>query len=168
MPRRKKSQDELEIREERPPQSRSQDVEERAGAYAAPDEEYYEEEQVEEYDEEQLAAVEAEVEEAPADPRRTPMVLMEEEEEEEERVLRHETRQQMLGRLMHQLLSARERVHESLEQVRDINSQMRDAGPRPSEKAKEQYHRAVSSLSAARRDENMARSELIQVLNWRG
>jgi hypothetical protein len=140
-------------------------------AYALPEEDYYEEEAVEEYDEDQLEAVEteAEVEAVSRSIERAPVPIMEdEEEEEEERVLRHETRQQMLGRLMRQLLAARERVHESLEHVRDINSQMRDAGPRPPEKAKDQYHRAVSALSAARREENLARTELIQVLNWRG
>lgn len=90
------------------------------------------------------------------------------EEEVREVPLRRETRQELLGRLMTQLLAERERVHAALERVRDLNTQLRDAGPRPPEKLKEQYHKAISELSRARRQENFARAELIQVLNWRG
>lgn len=92
----------------------------------------------------------------------------EEEEEIPEAPIRRETRQELLGRLMIRLLEDREQVHQALERVRDLNTQLRDAGPRPPEKLKEQYHKAIADLSRARREENFARAELIQVLSWRG
>jgi hypothetical protein len=92
----------------------------------------------------------------------------EEEEEIPELPARRETRQELLGRLMSQLLEDREQVHQALERVRDLNTQLRDAGPRPPEKLKEAYHRAITELSQARRQENFARAELMQVLSWRG
>ena len=81
---------------------------------------------------------------------------------------RRETRQELLGRLMTQLLADREQVHMALERVRDLNTQLRDAGSRPPEKLKESYHKAITDLSRARREENFARAELMQVLSWRG
>lgn len=81
---------------------------------------------------------------------------------------RRETRQEMLGRLMSRLLEDRERVHIALERVRDLNTQLREAGPRPPERLKEAYQKAIAELSRARREENFARAELMQVLNWRG
>jgi hypothetical protein len=159
-------------------------------------EEEYEEEALEDLDEadiEQIAAAEAtdqgdeaapEVADVAAEPRPASAdadIGMEaeafakyEEEVEEEEVeirevpLRRETRQELLGRLMAQLLSGREQVHTALERVRDLNTQLRDAGSRPPEKLKEQYHKAITDLSRARREENFARAELMQVLNWRG
>jgi hypothetical protein len=92
----------------------------------------------------------------------------EEEEEVPETPMRRETRQEMLGRLMVQLLGDREQVHMALERVRDLNTELRDAGPRPSERLREAYHKAISDLSKARREENFARAELMQVLSWRG
>jgi hypothetical protein len=97
-----------------------------------------------------------------------PFEEYEEEEEIPEAPIRRETRQELLGRLMIRLLDEREQVHIALERVRDLNTQMRDAGPRPPEKLKEQYHKAISDLSRVRRQENFARAELMQVLNWRG
>jgi len=102
-----------------------------------------------------------------------PFEEYEEEEEEEveeipEAPIRRETRQELLGRLMGQLLDDREQVHLALERVRDLNTQLRDAGGRPPETLKEQYHKAIADLSRARREENFARSELMQVLSWRG
>jgi len=126
------------------------------------DEEYYEDDFARE--DEPLDAVEEEEEEAPV----AEAVAESEEEAAEPVAPRYETRQEMLARLMRRLLVARERVRATLERVRDINAQLRDAGPRPPERLKEQYHRAVAELSAARREENLARAELIQALNWRG
>ncbi|MBI4468437.1 MAG: hypothetical protein HY650_03840 [Acidobacteria bacterium] len=80
---------------------------------------------------------------------------------------RRETRQELLGRLMRRLLFAREQVHTSLEQVRDFNTEIREAGSRPPEKLKEEFHSTIGELSHARREENFARSELIQMLGWR-
>ncbi|RMG54880.1 MAG: hypothetical protein D6723_03995 [Acidobacteria bacterium] len=93
--------------------------------------------------------------------------LEEYEEEEIPERPRRETRQELLGRLMLRLLQEREKVHQALERVRDLNMQLRDAGPRPPEKLKEQYHKAIAELSRARREENFARTELVQVLSWR-
>lgn len=90
------------------------------------------------------------------------------EEEVPEAPPRRETRQEMLGRLMSRLLDDRERVHIALERVRDLNTQLREAGPRPPEKLKEAYQKAIAELSRARREENFSRAELMQVLNWRG
>ena len=81
---------------------------------------------------------------------------------------RRETRQEVLGRLMRRLLTAREHVHQSLEQVRSFNTEMREAAPRPQEKLREQFQHNIQGLSSARREENFARSELIQMLGWRG
>lgn len=80
---------------------------------------------------------------------------------------RRETRQEVLGRLMRRLLFARDQVHTSLEQVRDYNTELREAGSRPPESLKEQFHRTTAELSQARKEENFARSELIQMLGWR-
>jgi len=138
-------------------------------AYPEAESEFYEEEAMEEFTEEPLAAVEAEDEEGVRELVEGESELSLEEEEEEERgAFRRETRQEVLSRLMRRLLAARERVHEALERVRDINAEVRDVGPRPPEKLKEQYQRAIAELSAARREENLARSELIQALSWRG
>ena len=80
---------------------------------------------------------------------------------------RRETRQEVLGRLMRRLLFARDQVHTSLEQVRNYNTEIREAGSRPPEKLREQFHHTTAELSQARKEENFARSELIQMLGWR-
>lgn len=97
-----------------------------------------------------------------------PNGYVEEEELQQAAAPRRETRQELLGRLMRRLLLAREQVHASLEQVRDFNTQLREAGPRHPEKLKEQFHGTIEELSNAHREENFARSELIQMLGWRG
>ncbi len=127
------------------------------------DADYYEDEAVQEYVEDRPPTV---AESAVTEP----VYMAEEEgyEEEEEAAYRYETRQEVLARLMRRLLAARERVRQALERVRDVNCQAREAGPRIPEKLREQYQRAVAELSAARREENLARSELIQMLSWRG
>ncbi|HXF04124.1 MAG TPA: hypothetical protein VNM72_01760 [Blastocatellia bacterium] len=160
MPRRKKNQvEEPEVAPVEP--APLEDYTEALEPYD--DADYYGEEAVEEYVEEEPQAVAQEVAAESA-------YLPEEgyEEEEEEAAYRYETRQEVLARLMRRLLAARERVREALERVRDLNCQARDAGPRVPEKLREQYQRAVAELSAARREENLARSELIQMLSWRG
>ncbi len=170
MPRRKKTVSEEPVLPT-PPEERAPSYEESVEPYDEVLEEYEEDFLLEE---EPLSEVEVEEEE---------LIEVEEEDEEpvqaarpepvEEEVVepvppRYETRQEMLARLMRRLLAARERVRATLERVRDINGQLRDAGPRPPERLKEQYQRAVAELSAARREENLARAELIQALNWRG
>jgi hypothetical protein len=127
------------------PEAEAADVRERTAAASRDGERELEEEALEEYEE-----------------------YEEEEEEVHGMPYRRETRQEMLGRLMHRLLSAREQVHRALEHVRDLNTQLRDAGSRPPEKLKDQYHKAIAELSGARREENFARADLVQMLNWRG
>ncbi len=99
------------------------------------------------------------------------MLASEDYEEEEELpelpAARRETRQEMLGRLMRRLLTAREQVHQSLEQVRSYNTELRESAPKPPEKLWEQFMHHIQELSNARREENFARSELIQMLGWR-
>jgi hypothetical protein len=168
MPRRKKTQAEEPVLPT--PEESAPAYDESVESYAdILEEDYYEEDFPVEEDE-------------PLDVAEEPLDVAEEEEEEpvavaaaepEEEVVepvppRYETRQEMLARLMRRLLGARERVRTTLERVRDINAQLRDAGPRPPERLKEQYQRAIAELSAARREENLARAELIQALNWRG
>ncbi len=161
MPRRKKTQAEEPVLPT--PEEPAPAYEESVESYAdVLDEDYYEEDFAVEEDE-SLGVAEEEEEEPVAG------AAVESEEEAIEPIPpRYETRQEMLARLMRRLLGARERVRATLERVRDINAQLRDAGPRPPERLKEQYQRAIAELSAARREENLARAELIQALNWRG
>jgi hypothetical protein len=161
MPRRKKTQAEEPVLPT--PEESAPAYDESVESYAdILDEDYYEEDFPVEEDE-PLDVAEEEEEEPVA------VAAAEPEEEVVEPVPpRYETRQEMLARLMRRLLGARERVRTTLERVRDINAQLRDAGPRPPERLKEQYQRAIAELSAARREENLARAELIQALNWRG
>jgi len=162
MPRRKKTQAEEPVLPT--PEEPAPAYEEVVEPYAdVLEEDYYEEDFAVE-DESLDVAEEAEEAEEPA-----AVAAVEPEEEVVEPIPpRYETRQEMLARLMRRLLGARERVRATLERVRDINAQLRDAGPRPPERLKEQYQRAIAELSAARREENLARAELIQALNWRG
>jgi hypothetical protein len=161
MPRRKKTQAEEPVLPT--PEESAPAYDESVESYAdILEEDYYEEDFPVEEDE-PLDVAEEEEEEPVA------VAAAEPEEEVVEPVPpRYETRQEMLARLMRRLLGARERVRTTLERVRDINAQLRDAGPRPPERLKEQYQRAIAELSAARREENLARAELIQALNWRG
>lgn len=162
MPRRKKNQvEEPEVAPVEPVEPAPlEDYTEALESYDEAD--YFGDEVVEEYVEEEPQTV---AQEGAAEPAYLPE---EGYEEEEEAVYRYETRQEVLARLMRRLLAARERVRQALERVRDVNCQARDAGPRVPEKLREQYQRAVAELSAARREENLARSELIQMLSWRG
>ncbi len=161
MPRRKKTQAEEPVLPT--PEESAPAYDESVESYAdILDEDYYEEDIPVEEDE-PFDVAEEEEEEPVA------VAAAEPEEEVVEPVPPcYETRQEMLARLMRRLLGARERVRTTLERVRDINAQLRDAGPRPPERLKEQYQRAIAELSAARREENLARAELIQALNWRG
>lgn len=163
MPRRKKNQvEEPEVAPVEPVEPAP--LEEYTEALEPYDDgDYYGDEAVEEYVEEEGEVV---TQEEVAEPAYFPEEGVYE-EEEEEAAYRYETRQETLARLMRRLLAARERVREALERVRDLNCQARDAGPRVPEKLREQYQRAVAELSAARREENLARSELIQMLSWR-
>jgi hypothetical protein len=176
MPRKRKTEDQakqaaIELNEGESKESPEEELEELEETLAS---EFESESELGEEEEVLEAEAETEAADAPepmatADDRGVGLEEFEEEEEEIPEVhYRRETRQEMLGRLMHRLLDAREQVHQALNQVRDLNTQLRDAGPRPPEKLKEQYHKAITELSGARREENFARAELMQTLNWRG
>lgn len=159
-------EEELELEEL---ESLEEEFEEEALDEAEPEEEATEEAITElSEDEEALAADAAGGDVAEVEEEEEIEPLEEYEEEEIPERPRRETRQELLGRLMLRLLQEREKVHQALERVRDLNMQLRDAGPRPPEKLKEQYHKAIAELSRARREENFARAELMQVLSWRG